>query len=57
MELTMRNIKIHRLFFEIFDNMFIGKHEKEALRNASHFRNFIKKIAKDRRLEMAAPNY
>jgi cytochrome P450 len=42
----------HRMFFEVFDDMYLGSGEKMCLRNILKFREIIKDLIKERRAEM-----
>jgi hypothetical protein len=42
-------MKPHRMFFDVFDNMYFGKSEKILLENITSFRDMIKVLIKERR--------
>jgi hypothetical protein len=44
--------KLHRLMFECFDDMYMGKAEKILLQNIHNFREIIKNIINEKRTDM-----
>jgi cytochrome P450 len=53
----LRRMKLHRMIFDIFDSMVIGRDEKETIENSDAFRRFLKKIITGRRTEMAKADF
>ena len=49
--------KFHRLLFQCFDNVYLGRNEKEVLNNTIRFRNFIKDLIAERREMMKKKNF
>jgi cytochrome P450 len=49
---TMFVMMPHRLFFDVFDDMYMGKGEKTLLKNIIKFREFIRDMIHERRAQM-----
>ena len=57
MQLILRQGKVHREVFPIFEHFDIGADEKETVKNCETLRSVLHEFVKDKRRSMKDPNY
>lgn len=55
--LRSRMFKYHRLLFNYWDSVPTGADEQESFKNADNFRDFIKTLINERRIEILDSNF